>query len=518
MRRNTCWIAIALFITALLLYTFSLSRESLSIDETTSYLVSRDWGSLVDTFLNKDRNMWLYYLILYPFLQLGGTEFWIRLPSALVGAAGVAAMFYAGRQLAGTRVGIIAALLLLGNAFYLLHAQDARSYPLFATLTIAAGLAFVHYWRAPDSRSLWLLTGVNLLGLYAHVFAFFVFLTQLTWIAFRAARTASRSSRRVFARHLITSITGYIIGMMPLVITLLVSSREEIAAGTKRVLDWISPPELIDLPDLYFRFFYGSPLITLLSGVAIGTAIIALVRAGARGSKSAAGSSEKEQPLRLFSSPDCRAALWYHFSIFFITIPVLFLFSLWVKPVFVDRYYIYALPSGIILIAAGLARYRRAVGYMAVTVYLFAQANTIRLYFTTIHKPPLREAAVWLMQSAKGTDQVLFYPDQLEKTFRYYEERMPPKTAVSYRPPLSVISINTDDKTTMLREYLDNRARRAAGVDNADASGSLWLYTRDDLSEARKKKLAEIVDALNAAAAASEKKVFREIRLVKYDF
>ncbi|MCX7997152.1 MAG: glycosyltransferase family 39 protein [Patescibacteria group bacterium] len=393
---------IGFFLLALALYTFRLDRESLSLDEATSYLVSREWGVLVDIFLYKDRNMWLYYLTLFTFLRFGDTEFWIRLPSAIAGAAGVAGMYYLGTQLGGIRAGVLAAVLLLLNPFYSFYAQDARSYPLFAALTIVSHILLERYRKQPSRRRLLAYWIAALSSIYAHIFAVLPIAVQLVFIAFTSRGTLSRRLLRV-----VRLTAGFMAGILPLAVTLIASSYQEIAAGTKTVLDWVQPPQLSELGKLYFSFAGGSIAVTVLLTV---FTLLALRRC---------------------HKPELRM----HAALLFGTIPLVFLFSLAVKPVFVPRYMIYALPSAMLLAALGVCQLTRRVGLAAGAVLVLLVANTLRISYTTPAKPPFRTVAAELTELRVAGDSVVFFPEQLEKPVEYYTQRYAGPRSTATRAP-----------------------------------------------------------------------------------
>lgn len=88
------------------------------------------------------------------FGRYGMTEFMLRLPAALFGAASCGVLFLIGRSLGGWRAGLVAGLLLALSPLQVQYGQEARSYT-FVVLMMAIGfLGLVELARDPRGASL----------------------------------------------------------------------------------------------------------------------------------------------------------------------------------------------------------------------------------------------------------------------------------------------------------------------------------------------------------------------------
>lgn len=79
----------------------------------------------------------LYFVLGRLMLYLGDSEPLLRLPSVAAGIAGIALLYFAGRDIHGRMAGMFAALLLAVNSFHVYYSQEARPYAfvmLFALL------------------------------------------------------------------------------------------------------------------------------------------------------------------------------------------------------------------------------------------------------------------------------------------------------------------------------------------------------------------------------------------------
>ncbi|MFN8451139.1 MAG: glycosyltransferase family 39 protein [Anaerolineae bacterium] len=71
-------------------------------------------------------------------LVLGSNEIVVRFLPALVSILGIPAMYALGHRLRGARLGLLAAFVWAINPYQIYHAQDARSYAVWAALSLIA--------------------------------------------------------------------------------------------------------------------------------------------------------------------------------------------------------------------------------------------------------------------------------------------------------------------------------------------------------------------------------------------
>ncbi|MHB0998962.1 MAG: glycosyltransferase family 39 protein [Armatimonadota bacterium] len=116
--------AIIITIFALILRLYNLGQESLWIDEGFSL---RDSANL--HLLGETRP--LYFLLLKGWMGLGAhSEFMMRLPSALFGAASVWVLFVIGKKLIGTKPSLLASAFMAVSVLQINHSQEVRMYSL----------------------------------------------------------------------------------------------------------------------------------------------------------------------------------------------------------------------------------------------------------------------------------------------------------------------------------------------------------------------------------------------------
>ena len=189
MGKNTPKIILILFL-ATILRLVNLN-QSFWLDEGAQMLMSEksltfQWFGRVNDFHPP-----LYYWITHFWLQLGRSEWFLRLPSVFFGVATVYLVYLLGTKLFNEKLGLISALFLAVAPYHLYYSQEARMYSLLAFLAIASMLFLVERkWFA------YLLTTTAML--YTHYAAFFLLPAQVIWVIFWQRKTASRFSQNLF--------------------------------------------------------------------------------------------------------------------------------------------------------------------------------------------------------------------------------------------------------------------------------------------------------------------------------
>ncbi len=167
LERNT-WAVLAITWLALAFRLLDLGRHSLWFDEALE--VGRAGGNLAVVLFGRpiDQDPPLMALGLRAWLTVGRSEWWLRLPSALLGTSTVfLSARWAGGRL-GPRIGVYTALLMASAPVLVHYSQELNQY---AALALAATILLVAWDRVlrHDRRRDWgLLGGTSVLGLATH--------------------------------------------------------------------------------------------------------------------------------------------------------------------------------------------------------------------------------------------------------------------------------------------------------------------------------------------------------------
>ena len=317
---------------------------SLRGDEAFSVLfASRSLADLLGQLRAAEPHPPLYYVGLHLWMRLAGDgELAVRLPSILAGALLVPLVYALARAWAPGAPAVLASLLVAVNPFLLWHSQDARMYtllPAFAT----ASLGFAT--RALDGRSGWPIHYVGLvvasvLMMYTHYAGVYILLAENVAAAYVAARALGRHGHPECSPALsLARVSGAWLASQAAVVALCLPwwvYAREVLLGRNVV--WLTS---LDLPTLLRQAWcayslgptfdpQAAPLLAapFLPPLAIGLVRLARSRPG--------------QVVALCLAVPLLAA---------------YVTSLR-RPVFLDRYFVFVVPTYAVALAAGFAELR----------------------------------------------------------------------------------------------------------------------------------------------------------------
>lgn len=159
-----------LFLAALLIRLYRLDAQSLWLDEGSTWqTIGQDWLTLLTELCNPVAAYPLYHLLLKLWVVVAGDSEWaLRFPSALSGAAAVVALALAGHELGGRSHGFAAPLMLIASPFAIWYAQEAKVYSLLLFISALLLWATLRALRL-RTRNAWLLcAGLGLLSIFIH--------------------------------------------------------------------------------------------------------------------------------------------------------------------------------------------------------------------------------------------------------------------------------------------------------------------------------------------------------------
>lgn len=192
--RVATWLPVLAVGAGLALRLVALGRKSLWLDEAVTLRVAA--GRVSDILsVRWELHLPLYYLVMHYWIGLGLSEFVLRLPSALIGAAAVPLLYRLVWEWGGGWSATAAAWLLATAPLHVWYSQEARMYAPVCTLGLASALFYVVAVRrqSPLAWGAWGLATVA--GLYTHYAMWLVVLAQVIlwgplWQASHARRAA----------------------------------------------------------------------------------------------------------------------------------------------------------------------------------------------------------------------------------------------------------------------------------------------------------------------------------------
>lgn len=128
----------------------------------------RDLPDMVGLLLSRDAGLSVYYTLVHAWLLVSTDPAWVRLPSALAAVAAVALTAALGRRVGGDAVALLAGTAVALSPALVVHAQEARPYPLVLAATVATALLALHVARAPQRARWFALSTVGALAVGLH--------------------------------------------------------------------------------------------------------------------------------------------------------------------------------------------------------------------------------------------------------------------------------------------------------------------------------------------------------------
>jgi mannosyltransferase len=317
-------VVVALVLLAAAVRLHDLGARSLWFDEAFTVVVTRlPLRESLAALITLGAYSPFYYLLLRPVVAiLGQSEFAYRFLSAFFGILTVPLLYRVGCRWLGQRAGSLAALALSICPFHLLYSQDGRMYAMMGFFSLAAMGCFERILRGGKWLPFILCSALAYLSHYAAVFLIYVQLVCLL---------PSLRRQRLFRRWFAAQVVA-LLPLAPWIILYLCANWETRALG----IGWIPRPDGLALLRTLWNFSSGDTD-TWTVGVVALAALHGLILA--RG---------------VFSPGSVRRILaWWLFLPLFVN----FAFSLR-QPLYVDRYFTGSLPAYVLLLAAGITRWR----------------------------------------------------------------------------------------------------------------------------------------------------------------
>jgi len=385
----------------------AVAARSFWFDEGISVEIARlGWANFARLLWEREANMSLYYLLLRGWLLFGGSEFFIRGLSALIGTATVPLLYALGRRFFNSRIGLVAAGLLTVNAYHIRYSQEARGYALAVCMAVLSALFFADFVQSGGERGGIAWAAVSALLLYCHFYGALA-------VAAEAISLAIARPRPFNWKNVFRAARWFLYFIFPLMMFVAVR-------GTSQ-LNWIRGISFSGLFG-FFRLYTGNrgwPL-EILFGAAALLAALALWRS--------------------WRSSRFSFETWAHVCTWIsLAFPVGFVFAVseW-KPLFVARYLIVCLPALILIAAMGICAIRPLpLRILALAALAVLSVQGILAYYAAdfdLWREDWRSAAYALLAAARPDDGVIFYPGPGRMSYEFYKsiERPPAPPRVIY--------------------------------------------------------------------------------------
>jgi uncharacterized membrane protein len=179
------WAAALIVLAGLGLRVWQLGEASLWYDEAeTQTWEQAAWDKFFSLVLESGNQTPLYFASLH--LLPTETEFWLRLPSAVAGVAGIILLMFVTSKLYGDdHLALIMGALLAFNPYHIWFSRNTRPYALLLVVTLLASYFFLLLLRGERSRANWFaFTACSMAAYMTHYFAAALPLAQYILFAF----------------------------------------------------------------------------------------------------------------------------------------------------------------------------------------------------------------------------------------------------------------------------------------------------------------------------------------------
>ncbi|MFL7807118.1 MAG: glycosyltransferase family 39 protein [Anaerolineae bacterium] len=466
--RSSNWIPVllgALTLVGALLRVWHIGAKSLWIDEAFSAWVAQQLvGAGVSWLVRIDQHPPLYYALLHVWLRLGDGPAVLRLLSASASVLNIPVLYALGARLAGRKVGLLAAAILVLSPFHVYLAQEARMYALLSLLVSLSLWALACLVSEGRTTSRWV--SGRAVGIARtkrptpgeHRLAV-TDLGPLTRRNGRALRLAMTDLRRWIAAQPGIAWAGYIVATATALWTHNAAVLYWIAANAIVLGLWgighvhcdgrpwagalTAPPLrhwalaqgavlLLWAPWLpgffrqsaavYAHFWLPAPTWrTVLR--AIGDFLCAFLPQRIGWTAGIWAGYGALLALGLWSLRRRRGGSWFVLAAFALPVGGAWLTSA-IRPIFYDRTLIWTTVPLYLLLAAGLAglRYRSFV-LVATTMLATLGLLSLRDYYTGFQKEAWDQGAAYVAARAEQGDLVLFHATWAQLPFDYYFQR-----------------------------------------------------------------------------------------------
>ena len=330
MKINYRYILTAIIILSLFLNTYKLSERAIWQDEMGSILAAEKPLSQIAAHVVKaESNPPFYYYLLHLWMYFGKSELWLRLLTALTATASVYALFLVGRRLFNTETGLISAFLLTISTYHINASQDVRYYSLTALLALLSTYLFLLILTDSRFKNYLLYFIFSTIGVYTFYFFFLILLVQNI-----AVFVNYKSYKSILKKWAILQIA---------VVATFLFWFPNFFQQTFRVIDyfWIPKPALWAFLNSFLIFSSGKVLGILFIALALFSIVTLEFKNGKfRGVTFKYEYREKK--------------LLFLTAYIIIPMTIIFIYSLYGRPLYINRYLILFTPFLYILVAKGI--------------------------------------------------------------------------------------------------------------------------------------------------------------------
>lgn len=461
---------------SIILCFINIGYKNLFLDEVASLSISKDWLTMSKIIWNFEGNMWIYYILLHFWIILGSNENVLRSFSFIWAIFTIFPLFFLTKQLFGNKTANIIMILFPFNVFFVKNAQFVRGYSLLLFLTTLSTLIFINIINNYTNKKLLLYVIINILALYAHLFAVFILGTHLLYLIYRR--------NKFILKKIISADFIIFLLLLPLLLSPALKSGQ---------INWIQIPSIYSLGATFVLLTQDFLPLSILSILLIFWFLVVK------------GHEFLHKAEFIF------ILIWILFPISFA-----YVFSILVKPIYNLEYFIICLVPVSIFLALILANLK-SKNLTLFLVIIFILGSIVRLYFWygsintnlklfTINNKTAEWKYVtkYIVKNSQQNDAIIVTPTYAHISLDYYKQNYKNYAHELLLQPNNLSTGKPSQFNKQLLQYIPQHYSR------------VWYINETDIvSDNQQQKL--ITSMLNKNYKQIKRIYFYQINLILYE-
>ena len=318
----------------------------------------------------------------------GCSEVALRFPSAVFGTLTVWAIFLLARQIFSQSAALWSALLLAINPFAIYYSQEARPYALFLLAAVFSLCFLYEYLRSPGRGAAWGYVISASVALWVHPLGPLLLPVHGAMVAFFHPNADGRHLQRTVG--LMVAVSVLYLPQLALMWKAVADTARGLGSAS-----WIRLPGLRDITGMWRQYF--------MSPYLAGFALLILVAA-----------------VFAYRARTDRRGLYLCAMLFFAFVPLLWIVSHVVAPLYVPRFTIPALAAVLMVLGWSAASMRLRWRVAVLSIYLLLTAQALSAYYTKTDKDPWRRTALVVREETRPGDAIVINASYARAAFDYY--------------------------------------------------------------------------------------------------
>ena len=381
-----------------------LNTKSFWFDEIVSLKIAE--LSITDSwqFLKWENNPPAHYWMLHSWIKVfGSSEIAVRLSSVLFSILSVIAIFFLGKKLFNSRVGLLASFLMAISSFQLYLSMDGRMYQMILFFAI---LSCYFFWQAlekPTKLNWFLYIIFSTLTLYTHLIGLFLIVSEGLYYLYR--RFLLKNTRPKLS-HALASNLVIILLFSPWLLGFIKRSLSVLNSGAWYLNTEANGFLLLQVPKAFLLIGPDIPLIELASILLFSSLLFAAVA-------KVTAISLRKYNIKFNFSPQVVFLL----SIFLAPILFGFLIQLWVA-----KYYIFSSIGLYLLLSLGIYNLnlnKKKIILVLVIIFLLLLPYNINIALTQ-GQHQWHAVANYVETSSEPDDQIIIPAFVYQLPFEHY--------------------------------------------------------------------------------------------------